>query len=149
MRRVITNFLSVTSVRPSETDGVRGESEEDVSDRDVELTEETLELVVQTKPGGRSRQDTVTGPAVEALRFVEECWGIEVREKVCAKQKGGHMKVNASIESSGAMLETLRAERLAGSVGKGKLAKEASVVRRKMTRKLGCFRTARTATPKN
>ena len=71
MRRIVTHVARVTSIRPKESNDMAGDSEDEISDREVDVCEEDLEMVLQTNPGGRFKNDTKDAPAVVALRFVE------------------------------------------------------------------------------
>ena len=127
MRRVITHFNSVTSLRPKSAEGVAGDSEDDVSDRELDLCEEDLENVLQTQPGGRSAAEGSDSPAQVALHFVEKCWGPEPRRQCASPCKTPSLRVNRSMLDAKAMFDSLKAERLAVGRAKGRLVKEATL----------------------
>ena len=84
MRRIITNFLSTTRVRPRDRDVQAEQSDEVVSDEEVFVQPEDLKKVLQTKPGGRSavdcgQEDNHHRNAIEAITRVQAIWAKDVR----------------------------------------------------------------------
>ncbi len=61
VRRLVTNFASVTSVRPQERDVEAANSQGEDSDVECFVQTEDLENVLHTKTGGRGDEQAVEG----------------------------------------------------------------------------------------
>ena len=83
VRRLVTNYASVTSLRPRERDPEAADSQENNSDVEFRVQPED-KTVLRTKVGGR-KSDKDQDPASIAMDCASKLWGDQVRGKLHKK----------------------------------------------------------------
>ena len=83
MKYVIQNFFAVTRSRPQDKEVERTQSDEDISDADLDINAHDLEELLMTIPGGRRatkgrKADEHHENAVAALAHVRQRWHLSV-----------------------------------------------------------------------
>ena len=121
VRRLVTNFASVTSVRPQERDVEAGNSQEEVSDVECCVQEEDLEAVLETKTGGRSGEGTVAETTL-AFSYAEKFWGADVRAGIRAGPACRLKSLATSTWSVESMTKALRQNKPSKNAHRGALA---------------------------